>query len=69
MNQASSQPDTPFLKASAARERLGVTAKVLYSLIRSGKIAAVDVGTGTTPRYVIANTEIDEFLSRRKVKT
>ncbi len=67
MTQENNEADSSFVRTAAARKRLGVTHKVLYSLIRSGKLAAVDVGTGKTPRYVIRNTDIDGFLNRRRV--
>lgn len=55
-----------LLTPGEVAERLRVTAEQVRSLIRTGQLAAVNVGTGPKrPLYRITPDAVTEFLARR----
>ena len=57
---------TPLLTPSDVAARLKVTAEQVRSLIRSGRLRAVNVGTGKKrPLYRITGETLEEFLAGR----
>jgi excisionase family DNA binding protein len=62
------QPDhaPQIITPAEAALRLRVTAEQVRSLIRKGRIYAIDVGTGKKrPLYRITEQAFDDFLARR----
>ena len=37
----------------------------IYRLIKRGKLPAIDLSTGTAPRYFVRGKDLKEFLSKR----
>ncbi len=57
---------TPLLTPSDVAARLKVTAEQVRSLIRSGQLHAINVGTGEKrPLYRITGETLEEFLTGR----
>lgn len=69
--QTAPQPSPPqiehsFLKVDEVAKWLRVTNEQVSCLIRTGQLAAVNVGSGTKrPLYRIKPNAVDEFLARR----
>lgn len=59
-----------MLTSEEARERLRISDKTLYRLIRDGQIAAVKVGRGRHGgRYRISEEALADYLQRQTVQT
>ncbi|NLF71669.1 MAG: helix-turn-helix domain-containing protein [Candidatus Anammoximicrobium sp.] len=63
--------DREYLSAADVAERLGfASAESIYSLIRSGELAAIDTGAGrrVKPRWVIRASDLERFLLSRSTR-
>lgn len=58
---------TTFTPSQAAKA-LRVSRNRIMAWIRSGQLAASNLGDGSAPRYRIAESAISDFLERRAVK-
>jgi excisionase family DNA binding protein len=57
--------DSQFLTPKQAAIKLQVTAEQIRSLIRQGRLEAVNIGTGSKrPLYRISKTKLEEFINR-----
>lgn len=57
---------TPLYTPGEVAQQLRVTAEQIRCLIRTGKLAAINVGTGPKrPLYRITPEAVEEFLARR----
>jgi hypothetical protein len=62
---------TELLSPADVAERLGfASAEPIYSLIRSGELAAIDTGAGrrVKPRWVIRASYLERFLTARSTR-
>jgi excisionase family DNA binding protein len=51
----------------AIAKKLGVDAHRVLNWIRAGKLAAIDLGDGTRPRYRVSPEALDAYLESRAV--
>lgn len=56
-----------YLRPSAIAERLDVSRSHVVELIRTGKLAAINISIGQRPEYRVHPDELDAFLERQKV--
>ena len=56
-----------FLRTTQVAEALEVSRSTVVTLIRTGELAAINVGTRERPEYRVAGAELEAFLERRRV--
>lgn len=54
-----------YLRPVQIAEQLGCSPSHVLNLIRDGKLAAIDIGTGRRPEYRVAPDALGAFLRRR----
>ncbi len=59
-------PRAPLIPMSQAATDLGVCERQLRKLIKSGDVAAINIGTGERPSWRFDPSDIDSFISRRR---
>lgn len=64
MTPASVAPSGDYLTTGEVARRIGSTPQHVRRLITSGRLAAIDIATGTErPRFRVAETDVAAFLS------
>lgn len=63
------RPPSRFFTVKEAAERLAISGHQMMNLIRGGQIAATNVALGLDTRaaYRLEQTDIDDFLARRRI--
>lgn len=57
-----------MLTAAEARERLGISQRTLFRLVRSGQLEATKTRPGKNGRYRISAEAIDAYLRRNRIE-
>lgn len=69
MTSASVAPTGDYLTTGQVARRIGSTPQHVRRLITSGRLAAIDIATGTErPRFRVAETVVTDYLRDAKVK-
>ncbi|MGW1160392.1 hypothetical protein ACWD48_19670 [Streptomyces sp. NPDC002519] len=69
MTSASVAPPGDYLTTGQVAHRIGSTPQHVRRLITSGRLAAIDIATGTErPRFRVAETAVADYLCDATVK-
>ena len=57
-----------MLTAEQVRERLGISQRTLFRLIRSGQLTAIKTGPGKNARIRVSEEALADFIEQRRVR-